>query len=124
MIPSGDKVGRKRAMLAGIAVILPSMFLGGFVGRYSPYILLRFATCTAIVFCWVSAHNLVVGCRIFLMMPTLPTKSTHGFQMEWFSRSHRRLAYVVSQVVGHGTGIVFPIIVYFNRDDVHGNRFI
>ena len=57
-------------MLAGIAVILPSMFLGGFVGRYSPYILLRFATCTAIVFCWVSAHNLVVSCRIFLMMPT------------------------------------------------------
>ena len=66
MIPSGDKVGRKRAMLAGIAVILPSMFLGGFVGRYSPYILLRFATCTAIVFCWVSAHNLVVGCRSFV----------------------------------------------------------
>ena len=43
--------------------------------------------------------------------------------MEWFSRSHRRLAYVVSQVVGHGTGIVFPIIVYFNRDDVHGNSY-
>ena len=43
--------------------------------------------------------------------------------MEWFSRSHRRLAYVVSQVVGHGTGIVFPIIVYFNRDGVHGNIF-
>ena len=62
-IHSGDKVGRKRAMLTGIAIILPSLFLGGFVGRYFPYVLLRLATCTAIVFCWVSAHNLVVSCR-------------------------------------------------------------
>lgn len=61
---SGDKVGRKRAMLTGITIALPSMFLGGFVGHYFPYILLRFITCTAIVFCWVAAHNLVVSFSI------------------------------------------------------------
>ena len=60
---SGDNIGRKRAMLTGIAIVLPSMFLGGFVGHYVPYILLRFISCTAIVFCWVAAHNLVVGSR-------------------------------------------------------------
>lgn len=60
---SGDNIGRKRAMLTGIAIVLPSMFLGGFVGHYFPYILLRFITCTAIVFCWVAAHNLVVSFR-------------------------------------------------------------
>ena len=70
---SGDKVGRKRAMLTGITIVLPSLFLGGFVGHYFSYILLRFVTCTAIVFCWVAAHNLVVS---FSMNYTLCFNST------------------------------------------------
>ena len=45
------------------------------------------------------------------------------FQMEWFSKSHRKLAYVVSQVVGHGTGLVFPVIVYFNRYGILQDHF-
>ncbi len=71
------------------------MLAGAFVTDYWIYLMFRFVTCTSIVLCWIACHN---------------------FQLEWFSKTNRLTANVISQVVGHGVGVVLPIIAWFNRD--------
>ncbi|XP_059089923.1 organic cation transporter protein-like isoform X2 [Tigriopus californicus] len=92
--PIGDKIGRKKAMFIGITVAVPCVFLGGFTTNYELYIVLRLLACTTIVFSWISAHN---------------------FQIEYFSKSYRRVALTLNNLTSHIIGFTLPLLAYYFR---------
>ncbi len=90
-----DRFGRKRAMAVGMSIAVPSVLLGASAGNYYLYVLLRLTACTTIVFSWIGTHN---------------------FFLEYFSKSHRKTAYCVNNLLGHLNGYALPILMYFYRD--------
>eukprot|EP00095_Tigriopus_kingsejongensis_P007773 maker-scaffold154_size301342-snap-gene-2.22 protein:Tk07773 transcript:maker-scaffold154_size301342-snap-gene-2.22-mRNA-1 annotation:"hypothetical protein BRAFLDRAFT_225757" len=92
--PLGDKIGRRKAMFTGITVAIPCVFLGGFTHNYAMYIFLRLVACTTIVFSWIASHN---------------------FQVEYFSKTYRRVAVTLNNLTSHLIGFTLPLLAYYFR---------
>ena len=112
----GDKIGRKSAMFLGMTLVVPAVILGGWASNYWLYVFLRLVSCTVIVFCWIASHNFIV------YNPKICTKTTDSsnfplpLQIEYFSKSHRRHAVALNNLIAHITNFTLPALVYFNRD--------
>lgn len=53
----GDKFGRKKAMFLGLAMVIPSVFVGGFVPNFYVYTLVVLIACSASPIIWICGHN-------------------------------------------------------------------
>ncbi len=56
--PISDKIGRKAAIMMAIAIVVPSLIGGGFTTSLWGYVILRYISCTVIVFGWIGSHSL------------------------------------------------------------------
>ena len=58
--PISDKIGRKTAIIVAIVLEVPAMIAGGYVRDYWLYVILRYFTCTVVVFGWIGSHTFIV----------------------------------------------------------------
>ena len=93
--PLSDKIGRKNAILAAIMISVPCTIGGGFVQDFATYAILRYISCTAIVFGWIGHQAL---------------------KMEYFSRDKRTVVIALDALLAIILSLVNPLIAYFHRD--------
>lgn len=93
--PLSDKLGRKLSLTLGLAVIAPSVIIGGFVPNYYAYATFRFLTVTSISVMWIAGHAMV---------------------LELFGKKVRKFAYTLNSIWYSLSNLLLPCIAYFFRD--------
>ncbi|TRY63337.1 hypothetical protein TCAL_02627 [Tigriopus californicus] len=93
--PLSDKLGRKLALTFALAVIAPSVIVGGFIPNYYAYATFRFLTVVSVSAMWIAGHAMV---------------------LELFGKKVRKFAYTLNSIWYSLSNLLLPGIAYFIRD--------
>ena len=81
-------------MLLAVIIVVPCLIGGGYSQNFATYAILRYISCTVIVFGWIANHSI---------------------KMEYISRNKRAFIMALDGTAAYILGLTLPLIAYFHR---------
>ena len=87
--PLSDKIGRKNTILLAVIIVVPCLIGGGYAKDFATYAILRYISCTVIVFGWIGSHSI---------------------RLEYISRNKRALIMALDGTASYFLNLTLPLI--------------